>query len=250
MAGRAAHGPGLWHRLRRPVAASWVLLVAGIVVAALPLFPPAAHDDAGGFSVTAALAHVDRIAAEPRPIGSAASARARGYLVDEITALGLEPELQELQVPDYYGAPGEVATVVNVLARIPGTASSGAVAVMAHYDTVPATRGANDNAAGVAVVLETARAILADTQLRNDVLLLLTDGEEPAPRLGSSAFVSAHPWAADVAFVVNLEAAGGGGPSLLVDVAGPNRWAIDRYDAAAPYPAAVSFLTATTELCL
>lgn len=91
---------------------------------------------------------------------------------------------------------------------------------MGHCDTVPASPGANDDAAAVAAVLETARALLAGHRLRNDVILLFTDGEEPAPRYGSAAFVAEHPWAADIEFVINLEAIGSGGPSSLVAAVG------------------------------
>ena len=59
-----------------------------------------------------------------------------------------------------------------------------AVALVAHFDSDPTTPGANDDAAGVAAILETARVLLSGPPLRNDVILLFTDGEEPAPRFG------------------------------------------------------------------
>jgi len=97
-------------------------------------------------------------------------------------------------------------------------------------------------------MLETARALLAGPSLRNDVILLFTDGEEPAPRFGSSAFVAEHPWASDIGFVINLEAVGAGGPSILIATNGPGKWVIDQYAEAVPYPTAFSFLTTTAEL--
>lgn len=51
------------------------------------------------------------------------------------------------------------------------------VVICAHYDTVYSTAGAYDNAAGTAVVLETARR-LADYKLNLKIEFLLTDGEE------------------------------------------------------------------------
>ncbi len=93
-------------------------------------------------------------------MGTAENAGVRSYLVDELAVLGLRPELQTITVPDYFGAPGATVEVVNVMARIPGTVGAKAVAVMAHYDSVPTTPGANDDAAGVAAVLEVGRVIV------------------------------------------------------------------------------------------
>jgi hypothetical protein len=138
--------------------------------------------------------------------------------------------------------------VVNVLARISGTAPTGAVVVVAHIDTVPETPGANDNASGLAVALETARVLLAGDPVLNDVILLFSDGEEPAPRYGSTAFVDDHRWFDDVRFVVNLEAIGTSGPSMLTETNGPQSWILDKLAGSAPQPVAFSFLTETTAL--
>ena len=226
------------------------LLAAG-VMGALPLLPPSetgARAGATEFSSARALDTVGAIAREPHPMGSQALEEVRSEIVARLEELGLQPQFQTVEAPDYFGAPGRTVDVVNVLARIPGSASSGAVALMGHYDSVPATPGANDNASAVAVILETARVVLAGSPLRNDLVLLFTDGEEPAPRFGSTPFVSEHPWASDIGFVVNLEAIGSGGPSLLIETNGSDEWIIDRYAEAVPYPAAFSFLTAGVEL--
>jgi hypothetical protein len=232
-----------------PVLSALVLLL-GLVAAAAALVPPGADPDAddAAFSAARAFVLVERVAVEPHPIGTAADHRVRTEIADQLRSLGLEPQFQPLEVPDYYGSSGGTVTVVNLMARIPGEASTGAVALVGHYDTVPASPGANDNGAAVASILEAARAILAGPPLRNDVVLLFTDAEEPAPRYGSTAFVAEHPWARDIAFVVNLEAVGGGGPSLLLETNGPARWVVDRYAEAVPYPAAFSFLPATSAL--
>lgn len=180
-------------------------------------------------------------------MGSITIEDVRNYVADELRDLGLEPELQTLTAPDYYRDSGTVA-VVDVMARIPGTAPTGAVVLVAHIDTVPETQGANDNASGVAVTLETARNLLAGRPLRNDVILLFPDGEEPAPRYGSTAFVDDHPWFDDARFIVNLEAIGTGGPSMLIETNGPQSWVLDRLIDSAPRPVAFSFLTAATAL--
>ncbi len=225
----------------------WAAAAAAGLAGVAPLVAPGVDQDPTGFSVDRALAHIDVVARQPHPIGSAANQVVREHVADELRELGLEPEFQTVAAPDYYSDSGTVE-VVNVLARIAGTAATGAVVVVAHIDTVPETPGANDNASGVAVTLETARNLLTGSPLRNDVILLFTDGEEPAPRYGSTAFVDDHPWFDDARFVVNLEAIGSSGPSMLNETNGPQSWVVDQLVDSAPQPVAFSFLTEATTL--
>jgi len=238
---------------RRPRAVSvfaWCLILVSVAFGYYSLLPPpAVTADApdSDFSADRAMRHVEAIARRPHPMGTAALDEVRRYLTSEIKELGLAPEFQAIWAPDYYG-PGEPVAVVNVMARIPGTSSTGAIALMAHYDTVPSTPGANDNSSGVATVLETTRALLAEPRLRNDVVLLFTDSEEPRPRYGSNAFVADNPAFDDIALVVNLEALGGSGPSILGETSGSTGWLVGRYAAAAPNPTTFSFITETMSL--
>jgi hypothetical protein len=222
-----------------------VALAAATAIAIVPLIAPAViPEDApvGEFSAERAMTHVREIAAEPHPMGSAANARVGSYIAVELAGLGLEVRTQPLRVADYFGAPGDTVEIVNVAARLRGTASTGTIVLMAHYDSVPTTPGANDNAAGVAALLEAARALTRREPLRNDVIVLATDGEEPAPRYGANAYFDAHPWAGDSAVVVNFEAIGHAGPAFLVETTSPDRWLADAYAAAVSHPAAFSFL--------
>ena len=225
------------------------LILAGALGAA-PLFPPRAspREDVARFSAKRAFEHIERIAREPHPIGTKANQDVREYLVAAIRRLGLEPETQPIPAPDYYG-PGGTVSVVNVMTRIPGDRATPAIALVGHYDTVPTSPGANDDASAIAVMLESARALLGSPErLGHDVILLFTDGEEPAPRYGSTAFVQRHPWAEHVGFVINLEAVGSGGPPLVIDENGPEAWVIEQYAEAAPYPVGFSYLTSTAKL--
>ena len=223
-----------------------LIVVAAVSIAPLIAPQPPADPAPGEFSVDSAIEHVARIAERPHPIGSDANMAVRRYLVEELTALGLQPELQTITVVDYFGDPNNTVEVVNVMARIAGSDPTGAVALMAHYDSVPSTYGANDDGSGVAAILEAARVLVAGPGLSNDVILLFTDGEEPAPRFGSTAFLDEHPWAEDVGFVVNFEALGGSGPSLVVETNG-SQLAIIRGLAAAR-PVAFSFLPETVRM--
>ncbi len=180
-------------------------------------------------------------------MGSPAIERVRDYVVAQLATLGLTPQLQTISAPDYFGGPGRTVDVTNVMARIPGTGDGTAILVIAHYDTVPSTPGANDNSSAVAAILEAARVLQSSPPLGNDVILLFTDGEEPAPRFGATAFAGDHPWFADVAFAVNLEAIGSSGPDVVLEIAGPDAAVIDAF-ASLPSRAAFSFFTTTAEL--
>ncbi|MDJ0960727.1 MAG: M28 family peptidase [Acidimicrobiia bacterium] len=226
------------------IALAVILVLTGSLVVA-SMMPPAAIPADADDTVAAAgraVRHVDVIADEPHPLGSPQNLAVRNYLVDQLTDLGLEPVVQTAMAPDFYGTPGNQVEVANVMARIPGTASTGSILLIAHYDSVDTTPGANDNAVAVGALLETARAVLAGEPLRNDVIILATDAEEPAGRFGATTFARNHPWASDVAVAVNFEAAGGTGPALLVEAPGPNRWLIEAWQRGTRRPVAYSFL--------
>ena len=65
-----------------------------------------------------------------------------------------------------------------MIARIPGTANTGAIAINAHYDGGATGPAAGDNGVGVAATLEVVRAVLAGPPLANDVIVVFSDGEE------------------------------------------------------------------------
>ena len=226
-----------------------VMLIAGLV-AYLPLMPPAAVPDSGdlqAFSAERAMEHVRVIAAEPHPMGSDANRQVRAHLEDELTQLGISLQVQSFMAPDIFGSAPSVE-LANVIGRIPGTASTGSIVLVAHYDSESTTPGANDNAAAVAALLETGRALNAGEPLVNDIVLLFTDGEEPYPRYGSPVFVDDPRFLRDTMLVVNFEAAGGSGPSLLAETNGPSSWLMKGLQAADSRPAAFSFITETTAL--
>ncbi|MEK8109221.1 M28 family peptidase [Micromonospora sp. M12] len=97
-----------------------------------------------------------------------------------------------------------LARVRNVVARLPGTASTGRVFLVAHYDSVQTGPGGNDDAAGTSTILEVARALTTGPRPRNDIVFVLTDAEE-ACLCGAAAFAASHPLAADGGVVLNLE---------------------------------------------
>ncbi|MFN6568803.1 M28 family peptidase [Dendronalium sp. ChiSLP03b] len=101
----------------------------------------------------------------------------RTYITTELQKLGWKPQLEKF------------ADGVNVFAERQGTdKTAGAILVAAHYDTVALSPGADDNATGIAVVLEVAR-LLASRPMPRTLQLAFFDKEE-AGLLGSRAFVT------------------------------------------------------------
>jgi hypothetical protein len=191
------------------------------------------------FSAARALSHLEVIARRPHRIGSAEHAAVRAYLVSQLQALGLAPEVQETVVSETRYHPARFATVRNVVARRKGTSSGQALLLVAHYDTRSMTPGASDDGCGVAALLETARALAAGEPLRSDLVFLFTDGEEEG-LLGARAFVAEHPLARDVGLVLNFEARGDAGPALMFQTGDDNGALIRVLGLAAPHPAANS----------
>src|SRR5690606_14144626 len=87
----------------------------------------------------------------------------------------------------------------------------------------------------VVAILEIARILRDEAPRQNPVIILLSDGEEPG-LLGAEAFVAEHDWADDVGVVVNLEARGTAGQSILFETTENNDWLIDTFIAHAPIP--------------
>jgi aminopeptidase YwaD len=81
----------------------------------------------------------------------------------------------------------QVVTGRNVIAHLPGVTKPNII-LGAHYDSVPGSPGANDNASGTAVVLALARN-LSHTNLGRQAWFVAFDGEEDGLH-GSRAFVN------------------------------------------------------------
>ena len=211
-------------------------------LALLPLRPPAVvGEDAPDteFSAVRAAKHLETVAAAPHPVGSPELARVRDYLVEELKNLGLEPQIQHTTVRGSFRGP-QVARVQNVMARLKGSGGGSTLLLMAHYDSVPRSPGANDDGSGVVALLETLRALRAGEPLQNDVIFLFTDAEEIG-LLGARAFQEQHPWADEVDLVINFEARGGRGPSIMFETGPGTSPLLGRFADLAPYPVASSY---------
>ena len=229
---------------RGGVVMALLLLVAVGAVTLLSLRPPEpepADAPAGTFSAVRAMETVTAIAGRPRPLGSPASDAVRDLLVDRLRAEGLEARVTTSVGANASGGEARVGRVDNIVATLPGTTPTGAVVLAAHYDSVAAGPGAADDGAAVAAVLETVRALGERPPLRNDLVVLLTDGEE-AGLLGAQAFVRDDPLRGRPVVVLNWEARGVSGPSLMFQTSPGNARLVGEFAAAAPHPVGDSSL--------
>lgn len=192
------------------------------------------------FSAGRAMKHLEIIARRPHPIGSTEHAVVRNYILQEMTALGVTPEVQETTVVvKSWGMTFRAGKVRNIVAKLKGEDNRKALLLSGHYDSVPNGPGASDDGSAVAVMLETMRALKNGSPLKNDLIFLFTDGEE-AGLLGAKAFVDEYPGAKDVGVVLNFEARGNSGPVIMFETSEQNGWLIDEFAQAAPHPTANS----------
>ena len=173
--------------------------------------------------------HVSTLAAEPRPIATAANARARAYIVAELRAIGLAPMVQTTTVQKssirYFGGNIHmtVGVVHNIVVRLPGGAPDRmrrpALLLATHYDSGKTTFGAARGASQTAALIETARALRNGPAHANDVLLLFMDGEDVGG-LGAKGFAEQHALAREVGLTLKFDADGSSGPLALYDAVG------------------------------
>jgi hypothetical protein len=180
----------------------------------------------------------------PHPVGSDANAQVRERIQDRLASLGYTPEIQDTWA---CSADRACARVRNVVAVRPGRVDGPAVLVAAHYDSVGGGPGAGDDTAGVAAVLEMARALKGEPPARNPVVFLLDEGEEPG-LIGAEAFVAEHPFARRVGAVVNLEARGTTGSSLMFETSKENGRLVGLFASAQSRPFANSIYYAIYKL--
>lgn len=204
---------GQWPESDSPLRAD--LRAAEKRATAMPAFAPetrkALAELPPAFSQARLAAHVAAFAApalEGRGLGTPGEKSAAEYVAAEMRAAGLTPAGDDggffqrfLAATTASGAPADVVNVVGLLPGADAAWKDESVVVVAHYDHLgkgwPDARkefagqvhpGADDNASGVAVLLELARA-MKDDKPRRSVVFLAVTGEE-AGRLGSKRWVA------------------------------------------------------------
>ena len=227
------------HTLKKINPVQTVILLFGIlilvVVGIYHTYPPTLTSfpaPTATFSSAHAMSHVRQIGANPHPTGSLENANVRKYLLNQLKELGLEPEVQSsLAVSLPKKQPGQIH---NVMVRIPGKNFGKALLLAAHYDSIQSGPGAADNGASVAAILETLRVLKIQAALQNDLICILTDGEESG-LLGAKAFVEQHPWAKNIGLALNFEYRGNSGAFMMFETSEGNGKLIEGLAIAVPF---------------
>ncbi|MFG6195988.1 M28 family peptidase [Nonomuraea sp. JJY05] len=214
------------------LALAGVIMLTAMADSTMQPLPASAPD--GEFSAERALRHLERFATEPRPIGSRAGERARDYLAGQLRAAGLDVRVQRAVGANTSSGLASFGQVDNIVATAKGSDPTGTVVIAAHYDSAAMGPGASDDAAAVAAMLETVRALKGGA-LRNDLVLLMSDGEEDGV-LGAEAFVREHPLARKGGVLLNWEARGVSGPSLMFQTSRNNAGLVETFSDAVPHP--------------
>jgi Zn-dependent M28 family amino/carboxypeptidase len=97
--------------------------------------------------------------------------RSRAYIIDYFTRHGVVPREETYEADNHM--------VANIIAEIPGTETPDAIILVgAHYDTIEDTPGADDNASGIAGLLELFRLLSRHT-FKKTVRFVAFTLEEP-----------------------------------------------------------------------
>jgi hypothetical protein len=222
-------------------------LMASLALAWLDIRVPApAGPDAPAtaYSEARALKDVEVLGQAPHPIDSLRHDQVRDYLIGRLKDLGLEVRVQNARAFHEFDLGGRQiisgADVQNLIGVMPGrNRNAKALAVMAHYDSVPGSPGAADNTAGVVSQLEIARALKAQGQPERDVVFIITDGEENG-LVGAHAFYGQDPLAKRIGFVLNMDTRGSGGRTFMFQTGAGDGQTIDLFRRSAVDPRANS----------
>jgi hypothetical protein len=220
-----------------------IAVICWIFFTMMPRFVSSDDAPLAEFSTKRAMQHVTEMSKAPHYVGSQNHRLVADYLEAELKKLNLETFTEEGTTLTGWG---NLTKSRNIMARIKGSQNTKALVLLSHYDSAPhsSSKGAGDDAAGVAAILETIRAFQHNTTPhKNDIIILFTDAEELGLN-GAAQFVMQSQWAAGVGLVLNCEARGTSGPSyMLMEVNGGNAAMVEAFDQADPgYPVANSLM--------
>jgi hypothetical protein len=220
-----------------------VILLFGIFFFMMPQSYDETEAPLSEFSTKRALEAVKEISKKPHFVGSKNHEAVAEYIQKELQQLGLETTVQEGFTMTENGV---LVKSKNIIAKIKGSKNSKALLLLSHYDSAPHSfsRGASDDASGVATILESVRAFLhTKTPHKNDIIILFTDAEELGLN-GAALFVTQHQWAKSVGLALNFESRGSSGPSyMLMETNDGNSKMVDAFKAGnAGYPVSNSLM--------
>lgn len=156
------------------------------------------------------LEHLEQIAVQAHPSGSAAIEDVRRYLEGQFAELELPYEALEFQLNQN--------KYTNYLICLDAPDTDEGIMFVSHYDSVNTGPGACDDGIAVASMLTVLQEIKLRQEFTNDIYFLFTDGEERG-LLGAGDFVNRYheKYVNKVKLVVNVEARGNQGAVLMFE---------------------------------
>lgn len=211
----------------------WVFLAIALAVYfETPQKPKPAEFE--GFSAFRAQEHLNEIAKEFHFTGTPENEKVKSYILSQFQKLGIPARVfNGFSQASYSDRYIRIAKTENIIARIPGQKSGKSIVLAGHYDSVLSAPGAADDGHAIACMLEVAR-LLKGQKLQNDVVFLITDGEELG-MLGAKAFVESEN-TDSIGVLLNYEARGNSGPGIFFEWSQGNAWLVHQIQKAALKP--------------
>ncbi|XP_074850195.1 endoplasmic reticulum metallopeptidase 1 [Carettochelys insculpta] len=203
------------------------------------------------FSAPRARKYLENITAVgPRTVGSPENEILTvNYLLEQIKAIEIQSSdahkiSVEVQRPtgsfsiDFLGGfTSYYANITNVVVKLePRGGAKHAVLSNCHFDSVPNTPGASDDAVSCSVMLEILNTLAKSTDPLEHAVIFLFNGAEESILQASHGFITQHRWAKSIRAFINLEAAGVGGKELVFQTGPENPWLVQAYAFAAKHP--------------
>ncbi len=226
---------------------NWPLVVGLSVMAVVAALSYSAHQPpapltvdvaANLFSAMRADQYLEKLVGDgiPHPAGTKQNQIVQRRVQEILESFGYETEIHSSSSAPFVLDNQGPFELTNVIANLEGNGKyrnepRHKIALVAHYDSHPAGPGASDDGVGTAALLEVARMLKLQSIQKSfdrDIVFLITDGEEYG-LLGAKKFVEEHPLAKQIGVVVNLEARGSSGASLMFQSGSESRWLIKHF---------------------
>ena len=125
----------------------------------------------------------------------------------------------------------------NIIVKVESNhGAKDALLVNCHFDSVPQSPGASDDAVSCAIMLEVLEVLTSSPQPLKHNLIFLFNGAEENMLPGSHGFITQHMWAKEIRAFINLEACGSGGRELVFQTGPSHPWLVEAYSRVAPHP--------------